>query len=500
MDELLRELALLIRARYPILYLVTWEEGRLDRALRKLAADLGKQIYRWRSSRGFDGPLKGDSPGAALSEVIRSSERALFVLSDLHPFLDDPILVRLLRDAAEALKTSYKTLLLVSPVLRIPPELEKDVTVIDVPLPGPEELRRLLREMVDPLARKRAIEVDGGGDLEERVVKAALGLTESEAASVFAKVIVEDGVFNLDDIPRILDEKRQIIRKTGLLEYYEHTEDLESVGGLDALKAWLASRAEAFSEKARDFGLPEPKGLLLLGVQGCGKSLSAKAIASLWRLPLLRLDVGAVMNAYVGSSEENMRRAIRIAESLAPCILWLDEIEKGFSGTGGRGGDADGGTTRRVFATFLTWLQEKTKPVFVIATANSIEDLPPEMLRKGRFDEIFFVDLPSEPERRQIFDIHLRRRNRDPGSYDTAALAAAGEGMSGAEIEAAVVEGLWKAFPENRELTQADLETAIRETVPLSRTMAEAIEGLRDWARHRARPASRRGSEAPPGR
>jgi ATP-dependent 26S proteasome regulatory subunit len=490
MDEILDELALLVRARYPIIYLVTWEEARLERALKKLAARLSKQIYLWRSSTGFEGRADGESPASALAHVIKSSERALYVLHDFHPYLEDPLHVRLLRDAVQNLKTSYKTLFLVSPVLKIPPEIEKDVTVIDFPLPGKDELGALLLELVEPLARKKAIKVDGGSELTERVVKAALGLTESEAANVFAKVLVEDRAFNLEDLPRILDEKRQIIRKTGLLEYCQLSEAMDNVGGLEALKGWLQSRSGAFSDRAREFGLPEPKGLLLLGVQGCGKSLTAKAIASLWRLPLLRLDVGAVMNAFVGSSEENMRKAIRISESLAPCVLWLDEIEKGFSGTGGRGGDSDSGTTARVFATFLTWLSEKTKPVFVIATANSIDQLPPEMLRKGRFDEIFFVDLPAEAEREEIFRIHLRRRQRKPSDFDTGALAAVSEGMSGAEIEAVVVEGLWRAFPRGRDLEQEDLETSIRETVPLSRTMAESIDALRAWARSRARPAS----------
>lgn len=489
MDDLLDELAILARARYPILYLVSWEEARIERALKKLGARLNKQVYFWRSSRGFEGRTEGSDPAAALGHVIRTSERALFVLYDFHPYLDDPVVVRLLRDAAQALKTSYKTLVLVSPVLRIPPELEKEVTVVDVPLPGEDELARILHDIVTPLKRQGRIQVSEEPDLMERVVKAALGLTESEAANVFARLIVEDGNFDLEDLPRILDEKRQIIRKTGLLEYCPMSEALADVGGMDRLKEWLGSRAGAFSEKARDFGLPVPKGLLLLGVQGCGKSLTAKAIASLWKLPLLRLDVGAVMNAYVGSSEENMRKAIRIAESLSPAILWLDEIEKGFSGTGG-GGDSDSGTTARVFATFLTWMQEKTRPVFVIATANSIDQLPPEMLRKGRFDEIFFVDLPSEAEREAIYDIHLNHRERDPEAFDCAALAAASEGMSGAEIEAMVIEGLWRAFPLGRDLLQEDIAVAIRETVPLSRTMAESIDGLRAWASSRARPAS----------
>jgi ATP-dependent 26S proteasome regulatory subunit len=490
MDELLRELSLLVRARYPIIYLVTWEERRVDKALRSLASQLQKRVHFWRVSRGFDALEDGDSPANALNQAVRSRERAFFVLQDFHPYLEDPLHVRLLRDAAHALKTSYKTLFLVSPVLKIPPELEKEITVIDVPLPGREDLSRLLQEMVQPLARSRSITVEEDCALEERVVQAALGLTESEAANVFAKVLVEDRAFTLEDVSRIVEEKRQIIRKAGLLEYCQVSERMDDVGGLDLLKEWLRTRAGAFSEKAREFGLPEPKGLLLLGVQGCGKSLTAKAIASAWRLPMLRLDVGAIMNAYVGSSEENMRKAIRIAESLAPCILWLDEIEKGFESATGGGPSGDSGTSARVFATFLTWLQEKTEPVFVIATANSIERLPPEMLRKGRFDEIFFVDLPSEREREAIFRIHLRRRGRDPGDYDVEELAKASAGMSGAEIEAVTVEALWRAFPQDRELTQFDLQDALVDTVPLSRTMAESIDSLRTWARSRARPAS----------
>ena len=490
MDELLRELSLLVRARYPIIYLVTWEERRLEKALRTLARRLQKRVYFWRSSRGYEGLEDGDSPASALNQAIRSRERALFVLQDFHPFLEDPLNVRLLRDAAQALKTSYKTLFLVSPVLKIPPELEKDVTVIDVPLPGRAELSSILSEMVNPLTESRSITVEKGCALEERVVQASLGLTEAEASNVFAKVLVEDRAFTLEDVSSIVEEKRQIIRKAGLLEYCDVSEKMTDVGGLDLLKSWLTARAAAFSERAREFGLPEPKGLLLLGVQGCGKSLTAKAIGSAWRLPMLRLDVGAIMNAYVGSSEENMRKAIRIAESLAPCILWLDEIEKGFESAGQRGASGDSGTSARVFATFLTWLQEKTEPVFVIATANSIDMLPPEMLRKGRFDEIFFVDLPSEAEREEIFRIHLRRRGRDPAGFATGELAKSSEGMSGAEIEAITVEALWRAFPEDRDLTQQDLLSALRETVPLSRTMAEAIDGLRTWARSRARPAS----------
>jgi len=295
----------------------------------------------------------------------------------------------------------------------------------------------------------------------------------------------------------VLDEKRQVIRKSGLLEYYPTEERLQNVGGLDALKTWLARRGAAFSEAARKFGLPEPKGLLLLGVQGCGKSLTAKAIAAQWGLPLLRLDMGRIFSGLVGSSEENLRRAIQVAESVAPVVLWIDEIEKGLAGMQSSG-VSDGGVTARVMGTLLTWLQEKTAPVFVVATANRIEQLPPELLRKGRFDEIFFIDLPALPERREILEIHVRKRGRDPAAYDLDLLARRAEGFSGAELEQAVISGLYDAFAEGKELGQDHLERAVSDSLPLSTTMREDIERLRDWARTRTRAASHAAPEPVP--
>jgi SpoVK/Ycf46/Vps4 family AAA+-type ATPase len=324
-------------------------------------------------------------------------------------------------------------------------------------------------------------------------VKAAQGLTLSEAENAFAKAIAEDGILRRDDVALVLEEKRQVIRKSGLLEYFVADQKLADVGGLELLKGWLDRRAAAFGEAARSFGLPEPKGLLLLGVQGCGKSLTAKAVAAQWGLPLLRLDMGRIFSGLIGSSEENLRKAISVAESVAPVVLWIDEIEKGLSGV--RSSDSsDSGVTARVFGTLLTWLQEKTAPAFVVATANRIDALPPELLRKGRFDEIFFVDLPELPERREIFQIHIRRRKRDPAAFDLDALARDAEGFSGAEIEQAVVSGLYDAFAEKTELTQRHLVRAIGETKPLSTTMAEEIDRVRDWARTRTRPASARQS------
>ena len=495
------ELELLIRSRYPVLYLLTWEEGRAERLLRELGTSLSKKVYVWSVTRGFEGGLQGLSPGvlgdtgqantpvAALGAVAQSPERAIFVLKDFHAFLDRPEVVRALRDLVGALKQSFKTLVLLSPVMAIPRELEKDMTVIDLPLPDGNEIAGILEAMLATVRNDPRVSVAAGPELKERIVKAALGLSANEAENVFAKAIVHGRKLDEADLPLILAEKKQILRKMGMLEYYDLTEGIGEVGGLDELKRWLDQRTAAFSERARVYGLPEPKGLLLLGVQGCGKSLTAKAIASMWKLPLLRLDVGALFGSFIGSSEENLRKAIRIAESLSPCVLWLDEIEKGFAGVAG-GGSSDAGTSARVFGGFLTWLQEKTKPVFVVATSNNISDLPPELLRKGRFDEIFFVDLPDAVERELIFKIHLQKKKRDPARFDLKRLAAATDGFSGAEIEAAIIEGMYESFAANREVAAGDIETAARGTVPLSRTSAETIAKLRQWAATRARSAS----------
>ncbi|KAF0243869.1 MAG: ATPase, partial [Planctomycetota bacterium] len=469
MIETLREdLKVYIRARYPVLYLVSGEEERVERMIGRIAADLQKKVYSWTCSGGFDaahieqdlldGPKPmlaspvdfGESnaqspatktPAGALDFVLNSAERALFVLHDFHPYLDEPAVVRRLRDVIMNLKKSFKTLILVSPVLKIPEEIERDVTVVDIPLPDEKELADLLKAFLNSVKTDGRIAVSEDKDLFERVARAAQGLTESQASNVFARAAVNDRKFNAQDLPLILAEKKQVLRKAGILEFFEHQESMSSVGGLESLKKWLASRKDAFSERARTYGLPQPKGCLLLGVQGCGKSLSAKAIAATWKLPLLRLDIGSLFSSYIGASEANMRKAILTAEGLAPVVLWLDEIEKGFAGMKS-GGNSDAGASLRVFSTFLTWMQEKTKAVFVIATANRIADLPPELLRKGRFDEIFFLDLPSAAEREEIFRIHITKRRRDPSRFDLKALAAAAKGFNGAEVEEAIVSAM----------------------------------------------------------
>jgi AAA+ superfamily predicted ATPase len=415
------------------------------------------------------------------------------VLKDFHPFLTDPVVARGLRDLGQHLKSTFTTVFVLSPTLAIPVELEKDISVLDIPLPTYGDLLQLLKEIVNLVRKNKRAEVELTKDDADRLLRAAQGLTLSEAENAFAKAIARDGRLSRDDVDLVLEEKRQVIRKSGLLEYFPADASLADVGGLVTLKRWLDRRGAAFSEAARKFGLPEPKGLLLLGVQGCGKSLTAKAIAAHWRLPLLRLDLGRIFSSYIGSSEENLRRAIRVAESVAPVVLWVDEIEKGLSGAGGSG-NADSGVSARVFGGLLTWLQEKTAPVFVVATANQIANLPPELLRKGRFDEIFFIDLPAAPERHEILAIHVKKRGRDPAAYDLDALAAATEGFSGAELEQVVLAGLYEAFAAGTELAQVHLQRAAAESLPLSTTMREEIHRLRTWASTRTRPAS----DAPP--
>jgi ATP-dependent 26S proteasome regulatory subunit len=503
--KFVQDLDTLIRARYPLLYLVTWEEARLDSILADLAAAHGKVYMTWSITKGLRriGGPRGASGGEApkdpieaLAAVEKLSDPSLVVLKDFHPFLSDPTVIRAMRELAQSLKSTYTTVLLTSPVMTIPVELEKEISVLDVPLPTFRDLFHLLKDIVAVVRQGGKAVVDLSKEQAEQLIKAAQGLTLTEAENAFAKAVANDNRLDVNDVKLVLEEKRQVIRKSGLLEYFPAEEQLGNVGGLDNLKGWLDRRTAAFDSAARQFGLPEPKGLLLLGVQGCGKSLTAKAIASQWKLPLLRLDMGRIFSGLVGSSEENLRKAIRVAESVAPAVLWVDEIEKAMSGLGSSG-STDGGVTARVFGAFLTWLQEKIAPVFVVATANRIDGLPPELLRKGRFDEIFFIDLPAQPERKEIFKIHLARRGRDPKSFDLDGLGRAAEGFSGAEIEQAIVEGLYEAFGERGELSQAHIVRAIEATFPLALTMKEDISRLREWARDRTRPASG-GNAAPP--
>ncbi len=489
----------LIRARYPILYLITWEENRAKQILLHIAQEQGKDIFEWSITDGLrhlaklftKEPYKEHSrdPLVALNHVLQSSVPALYVFKDFHLHLKKPEMIRQMRDVANALRQTKKTLIILSPVLDIPTELEKSITIIDMPLPQADNLGGVLERVIRAASQDRRLKVDLTPEDREGLIKAALGLTLEEAENAFHRALVGDATLNATDIPAVLEEKKQVIRKSGLLEYFSTDEALENVGGMDVLKDWLVKRGNAFGDEARAYGLPEPKGVLLLGIQGCGKSLVAKTVASLWNLPLLRLDMSLIFSGFIGASEGNMRKAIKTAESIAPAVLWIDEIEKAFSGVASSS-ISDAGTTARVVGTFLTWIQEKRSAVFVIATANSIESLPPELLRKGRFDEVFFVDLPTCAERREIFAIHLAKRKRDPQGYDVELLARESEGFSGSEIEEAIISGMHDSFAEKRELETRDILEALRGTVPLSVTMEEKISFFRQWMQPRARPAS----------
>lgn len=497
-----QEIEILIRARYPILYVMTSEEMRVTDVLLEIAQRRQKKVFEWSVTAGIvpagtsiqvqknrNAPTK--DPLLALDQVIDQVEPALFIFKDFHPFLTKSnfAVIRKLKEIAQHLKNSQKTIILVSPVMELPVELEKEVTLLTFPLPNREQLNELIERIIQDVKEVAPVKIVMDPQERERLLQAALGLTLVEAENVFAKILVTDQKLCAEHVQVVLSEKQQIVRKSGLLEYYATTQTMEEVGGLSVLKEWLQKRAVAFGSEARSFGLPAPKGILLLGVQGCGKSLCAKAVSSMWQLPLLRFDIGRMFGSFVGSSEENIRRAIAVAESVSPAILWVDEIDKAFSGTQNSGA-SDAGTAARVFGTFLTWLSEKSAPVFVVCTANDISHLPPELLRKGRLDEMFFVDLPSAPERAQIFGIHLCKRGRKPTDFNLPALAEAADRFAGAEIEQAIISALYDAFAAGSEVTTKHILQAIRQTVPLATTMDEQIDRLRRWAEGRARNAS----------
>ena len=477
MDEVLGRIPALLSARYPVLWLVSAEEERVERGLERMCEQSELQLFIWRSTSGLASPFGGQFEntqdlGAALAAIAKLEAPALFVLEDCLDVLQDPAIVRRLRDLVRQLEGRKQAVAILSHRLEIPPDLEKDVSVLDIPLPSRAEVGKLLALLLT----RQKIQVPAV--LFDQFVTASLGLSEKEIKRVYARLLMEGRRFAGPDVDVVVEEKARMLRKSRYLEFVRTPVGVGDVGGLGNLKEWLDHRMTSFSERAREYGLPEPKGLFLLGVQGCGKSLAAKAVATQWKVPLLRLDVAAL---FEGRAEEGLRDTVRIAESLAPVVLWIDEIEKAFLGdTGGS----------RVFGSFLTWMQEKSKPVFVVATANEVRALPPELLRKGRFDEIFFVDLPNVHERLEILEIHLRHRGRDPEAFDLLAVAEETERHSGAELEQLIISAMFLSFAENRELQQRDLIRTVRDTIPLAITMDDRLKELREWARPRARPAS----------
>jgi SpoVK/Ycf46/Vps4 family AAA+-type ATPase len=527
------DLQTLLRGRFPYVYIVTWEEDRVT----DLIADLNAQaeligtkrvIYSWTVTNGLvrdpggpnaevvcqadhqrqTGTSHVDLALRTLDYISAVEEPALFILKDFQIYFGDasiagarsegdPIVIRKIRDLSYTLrrKQSPQNVLFISPSLKLHQDIEKSVAVLDFPLPTQAQIGELLESMISANSASGKLRFALAPEEKERLGKAALGLTLQEAENAFAKAIVRDNCLSAGDVETILDEKSQAIRRNGILEYVRSDVSVDMIGGLDNLKHWLAKRRSSWLDSAKEYSLPPPKGILITGVPGCGKSLTAKAMSAMWHLPLLRLDMGRVFTGLLGSSEENFRRAIQTAGAIAPSILWIDEIEKGM---GGMSSPLSGGTPQRIFATFLTWMQEKTEAVFVIATANNISALPPEMMRKGRFDEIFFVDLPSLSERIEVFRVHLKKRYRankvwhEVQATDAICrlLAEQTEGFVGAEIEQAIISALFDAYAESRPLTVHDIEKAIRNTVPLSTTQREQITQLREWANERAVSAS----------
>ncbi len=510
-NAFIKHLSDLFKARFSYIYIPTWEENRLEDILKKISTTkeiikTERDLYTWTSTKGLI--KKGEKnelvsntkdPMKALSFIEKNENPSVFMLKDFHVFFGynnsqpDPNVIRRLRDLSPVIKNgnSPKNIVFTSPVVCLPIELQKDMTILEFDLPAYEDIMKVLNDIIDQNKDTGKIKFEINDYVKERLVKAAQGLTLQEAENAFARAMAHDGCLNIKDVKVIFEEKQQIIRKTGILEFINTELNMDDVGGLENLKRWLTKRNKSWQDKAKKYSIPAPKGVLITGVPGCGKSLVAKSISSMWQLPLLRLDMGRIFQGIVGSSEENMRKAISTAEAVAPSILWIDEIEKGFSGSGGRG---DSGTSARIFGTFLTWMQEKKKPVFVVATANNINALPSEFLRKGRFDEIFFVDIPTQREREAILLVHLvkRLKNKDIlGDFKISKnfvekLASITEGFTGAELEQIVISALFEGFSEERNIRPDDFLKAVKDTIPLSETMKENILSIRSWANLRA--------------
>ena len=496
-----------IRARYSVLYMQTSEETRAETQILEAAkecSDSAKmQLLVWSFTQGLQlltdkGPKPvGDDtsdPINALKAIQVYGQNAIFVLRDMHPFLDNPMVRRLIRDISRDFKVGVvgdkpcrRTVIMVSPVNQIPEDLRTDVSLIELTLPDVKALTEIVDNMlVSPDLKQRA----GGNEGREKIIEACKGLTTSEAQDAIGKSLV---IRKLDpESPSVaslvMTEKAQALKKTGILEYYHSSLGMDSIGGLDVLKGWLDIRQQAFTKEAREFGLPVPRGALLAGVPGCGKSLAAKAAAAKYNVPLVKFDMGRIFGGLVGQSEANMRTAIQTAEAIGHCVLWIDEIDKAFAGMQG-GGNTDGGVALRVFGNFITWMQEKTVPCFILATANRIEGLPPELLRKGRFDEIFFVDLPSPAERKEILEIHVKRR-RPKLKLDLTEAVEASDQFSGAELEEVVTSALYQAFYDKNDLTADAIVDAVNKTVPLAKSRKADIDKMRTWAETNAVSAS----------
>ena len=488
-EDPLHDVEVLIRSRHGLIVFDTVEEDRAELLLRHVADRVQMPLLVWSRTRGLrrDGASSGvygtTDAGQALAHVASSQIAALYHFQGLGSLLQNEAVVERLKEVVTEFSQRDGAVVLTGQ-LELPEALRRHAAFVRLPGPGPADFDALLEHIRRDLSKRMPVALQLSASDRRQLLHTLKGLTLLEAEKVLTKAIVEDGKLTADDIAHVVAAKKQIVEREGVLEYYPLEESLSEVADLAGLKAWLAKRRAILNEpdRAAEFGLSFPKGVLLIGVSGCGKSLCAKAIATEWRLPLLKLDPGALYNKYIGETEKNFRRAMDVATRVAPVILWVDELEKAFAASSG---SDDGGVSQRILGTFLSWMQDRRGDVFIVATANDVSKLPAEFLRKGRFDEIFFVDLPNEDARHAIFEIHLRKRGKEPKSFELARLVAATDQFSGAEIEQVIVAALYSAFAEKRELSSEALLEEVTATRPLSVVMAERIAWLRDWARER---------------
>lgn len=492
----LQRITHLLQAGHRCLFISTTEERQALELLAQAAIDLGLNSLQWSAAHGLRDATLADArpipdtepPAAACFFLSTLRQRTLVVLCDIVAHLKDERTLRVLREAVDAAPRSGSTIVLLDHAADLPPVLRAYSVPFDVSLPTDADLERMIRATARELTSQQKLRIELSRHDLEVLVRNLHGLPLRQARQILLDVAA-DGILDAGDANAALARKRRLLEHAGALEYIESPVSLDAIGGLKRLKLWLAVRQGALSHDAAAFGIDPPRGVLMLGVQGSGKSLSAKAVATAWQRPLLRLDAGALYDRYIGESERRLRDSLRQAEAMAPVILWIDEIEKAFAASSGAGSGVDGGLSKRMFGTLLTWMQEHRRPVFLIATANDISALPPELLRKGRFDEIFFIDLPDDDAREQILRIHLTKRNRNPADFDLPRLVATSCGYSGAEIEQAIAAALVEAWHARAPLTTGGIDNAFRQSPPLSVTMAEPLNALRQWSKGRCVPA-----------
>jgi ATP-dependent 26S proteasome regulatory subunit len=518
--DALERLKILLNSSTPIVVIETAEEMCAVRLVRAACASLQLATFEWSIADGLvrsggepsidtnkllaiartgvhDSPENGtraiynsQQPDQVLANLQNMTVEAAFILKDFHRHLDDPIVIRRLRDVGQKFSTNRRTVIITAPSISVPPELASLVEYLEMPLPDKARLRQIIDDMTLRLAKTHTLKrtLDSAG--LDAMADSLRGLTEDEAERAISQAIVAHYGLVPDTIKDVLQAKKELLQRSKMLDFVECSETLSDVGGLENLKQWLAVRRGTWSDQARSYGLEPPKGMIILGVQGCGKSLCARAVAGEWGVPLVKFDTSVVFDKFIGETEKRIQKVFRVAEGLSPCVLWIDELEKIFAGSGPDAASVDAGVSSRILAALLSWMQDRREPVFVAATCNNVTVLPPELIRKGRFDELFFVDLPNQSERQRIFTIQLKRRKQDPAAFDLNQLATAAAGYSGAEIDAAVQSAMYEAFANKSPLSTALLMQALAKTVPLSTTRAEEIEQLRDWAKDRAVPAT----------